>query len=138
MKRLKKNWIVYALSGLVSLLVVENVRASYGILPRELGIDTVCICHSEKVIDSLLKVVEEYPHLREAHKAATALIVAEAKLKQEQRERLLKYLGLERWDMEDIRKKIRRLKWERVKYTAVGLVVGTIVGSYLMYRNLKR
>ncbi|MDF7817355.1 hypothetical protein P1X15_07110 [Runella sp. MFBS21] len=93
--------------------------------------DTACICHSTQVIDSLLKVVEEYPYLKKAHQAAQELIKAEALLNADQRTKILKYLDLQYWNMEDIRKRIRRLKWQRIKYGAWGIGIGIAIGSFI-------
>lgn len=101
------------------------------LISAEEALDTACICHSTQVIDSLLKVVEEYPYLKKAHQAAQELIKAEALLNADQRTKILKYLDLQYWNMEDIRKRIRRLKWQRIQYGAWGIGIGIAIGSFI-------
>lgn len=99
--------------------------------------DTACICHNPAVIDSMVKVLEEYPALKDAYKTAEILIHNEAELRDDQREKILKYLGLKYWDMSDIRKRIRRLKWQKVWYGSGSFLVGTVTGAFLIYRIVK-
>lgn len=84
----------------------------------------------------MVKIIEEYPHLRAAHEAAQNLIKNEALLRNDQRAKILKYLDLQEWDMTDIRKRIRRLKWQRIWYGAGGFSVGA--GAILFYQIIKQ
>lgn len=116
-----------AATALLATLPKESVI----LISAEETPDTTCICHSTQVIDSLLKVVEEYPYLKKAHQAAQELIKAEALLNADQRTKILKYLDLQYWNMEDIRKRIRRLKWQRIQYGAWGIGIGIAIGSFI-------
>jgi len=106
-------------------------RESILLLSAEEAPDTACICQPDYVIDSMVKIIEEYPHLKDAYEAAEILIKYEAQLKQEQRGKILKYLRLDAWNMEDIRKRIRRLKWQRLYYAGSGFGLGIITISLL-------
>lgn len=99
--------------------------------------DTACICHQENVIDSMLKIIEVYPYLNDAYAAAEILIKDEAKLKEDQRAKILEWLGLDTWNMQDIRKRIRRLKWQRITYAAGAFVVGVGAGVYMIFKIVK-
>lgn len=116
-------------TGEAATALLRNLPKEYLLLTADQ--DTSCICDRGEVIDSMVKIIEEYPHLREAHRTAEILIKNEAQLKQEQRGKILKYLKLDAWVMEDIRKRIRRLKWQRLYYAGYGFGLGVLTISLL-------
>lgn len=92
--------------------------------------DSVCLCGNQKEIDSTLKILNDYPDLKQQAFLLTKLLDNERRLTELDKRAILNILGLKcDWDIGRIKRRIWWLRHGRPIVLGLGGVgVGVIVG----------
>ena len=93
--------------------------------------DSVCLCGSQKEIDSTLKILNDYPDLKQQLFLVSKLLQNERRLTELDRAAILKVLGLSTdWDLKRVKRRIWWLKYGRPVLVGLGGVgVGIGIGA---------
>jgi len=98
--------------------------------------DSICLCGPKKQIDSTLKILLDYPDLKQQAFLLTKLLDNERKLSELDKQAILKVLQLEGdWELKRVEKAIRKLRrkviWTAIRFSIAGLAVGVGVGAVI-------
>jgi len=93
--------------------------------------DSICICGSQKEIDSTLKILNDYPDQKQQLFLVSKLLQNERRLTELDRAAILKVLGLSTdWNIGRIKRRIWWLKYGRPVLVGLGGVgVGVLIGA---------
>lgn len=93
--------------------------------------DSICLCGSQKEIDSTLKILNDYPDQKQQLFLVSKLLQNERRLTELDRAAILKVLGLSTdWDLKRVKRRIWWLRYGRPVLVGLGGVgVGVLIGA---------
>lgn len=122
---------VPTITALVFLLTILPGSKSYGQQTPKTD-STYALEGSQTEIDSVIKILNDYPDLKAQYQKTKQVLADTRKLTGIEQAAILKVLDLDVWDIKEVTKRIRRIKrrafWRPILYGGIGGAVGFIVG----------
>lgn len=128
---MKKNlnfWIQRVTLAMLCLSLLSlQTHAKFSLIAQTTKTDSICLCGSQKEIDSTLKILNDYPDLLKSKALVSQILADERTISESERAAIIKVLGLKEWDVKTVKRRIRWLKIRGATWAVGGVAAGLAV-----------
>lgn len=128
MKKNLKYWIQRGMLVTLCLFLLSlQAHAKFFLIQPTQKTDSICLCGSQKEIDSTLKILNDYPDLLKSKALVSQILADERTISEAERATIIKVLGLKVWDVKAVKRRIRWLKIRGATWAVGGVAAGLAV-----------
>jgi hypothetical protein len=128
---MKKNlnyWIQRVTLAMLCLsLLSQTLHAKFFLIQPTQKTDSICLCGSQKEIDSTLKILNDYPDLLRSKVLVLQILSDERTISKSEQAAIMKVLDLKEWNIKTVKRRIRWLKIRGATWAVGGVAVGVAV-----------
>lgn len=128
MKKNLKHWIQRVrLATLCLFLLNQTLHAKFSLTVPTPKTDSICLCGSQKEIDSTLKILNDYPDLLKSKALVSQILADERAISEAEQAAILKVLRRKEWDIKTVKRRIRWLKVRGYIWAVGGVAAGVVI-----------